>query len=614
MTRHHTARTATKLGLTVLLAAGSALLATTPAAATPTGFVQAPDPGGGLSTAVFLSQGSTFAGHTQWSLRDGGWIDAARWVAGDFNGDGKTDAAAIWDNGGATVVTVSLSSGAGFTRSHWTTNAGGWSDSAKWMAGDFNGDGKTDLAESRNDGGQLSTAVILSDGSRFAPPAQWSVHDGGWIDGAKWVAGDFNGDGKTDLGAIWSNGGTNTITVSQSTGTGFTRSHWATGAGGWIDTTAWMAGDFNGDGKTDLAGSWNDGGQLSTAVFPSDGGRFQPHTQWSARDGGWIDAAKWVAGDFNGDGKTDLGAIWSNGGTNTLTVSQSTGTGFTRSHWATNAGGWIDTTAWMAGDFNGDHKTDIAGSWNDADPAPVPEELRPGQHTVVLNVAQTRSARGLKEFDTIFEDCDASRVLEGTTNSVGWMQSEDGCHMALVAQLAVQFDTAPLDAIPDKRVERVVLTYDEDGKNCGDPSPRNLPVPPGTPSEPCWQSGGGAPEHKPNGCVVVRVPAKEWVNSPTEELRPHVTGDHPTIIRNSPREWDVTEPFRWQTDPQSKPLTQPGQPPLNAGFGFLLTGEFTSLDQLTGDDDTHCLSRVANVQLHVTYTVLAAGGPGPIVK
>ncbi|MEU9985516.1 hypothetical protein AB0E10_01710, partial [Streptomyces sp. NPDC048045] len=96
------------------------------------------------------------------------------------------------------------------------------------------------------------------------------------------------------------------------------------------------------------------GGLLSTAVYLSDGSRFTGWSQWSDRDGGWIDSAKWVSGDFNGDGKTDIAAIWNNGGTNTLTVSLSTGKSFTRSHWATNAGGWADSTQWLGGDFNGD--------------------------------------------------------------------------------------------------------------------------------------------------------------------------------------------------------------------------------------------------------------------
>jgi hypothetical protein len=86
-------------------------------------------------------------------------------------------------------------------------------------------------------------------------------------------------------------------------------------------------------------------------VYLSDGHRFPSWQQWSQRDGGWMDDVRWVAGDYNGDGKADVAAVWNNGGTNTLTVRQSTGTAFVPSHWATNAGGWSNTAAWCSGVF-----------------------------------------------------------------------------------------------------------------------------------------------------------------------------------------------------------------------------------------------------------------------
>jgi hypothetical protein len=241
----------------------------------------------------------------------------------------------------------------------------------------------------------------------------------------------------------------------------------------------------------------------------------------------------------------------------------------------------------------------------------------PGTQTVTLGLAHSRWASGLKEFESIFHSCDASKVQQQSRGRVGWGQAEEEGCFAYVAQLAVLFDTAPLDGIPDKIINRAVLTYDE-SQDCWD-----LPegtIPPGSEVGgpiTCWQSGSARPENKPNGCVVVRVPAQEWLNAPPGSgLRPYIThpSGHPTITRGGPREWDVTEPFRWQTVPSSKPLNPPGQPPLSPGFGFLLTGEITSLDQLTGDDDTFCLSTVSNIRLQVTYTVLPEGGPGPIVK
>ena len=72
---------------------------------------------------------------------------------------------------------------------------------------------------------------------------------------------------------------------------------------------------------------------------------------WKVRDGGWGDSINWVAGDFNADGLADIVAIWDDGGTNTLTVRQSTGSSFVTQHWDIHDGGWMDQTRWVAGKF-----------------------------------------------------------------------------------------------------------------------------------------------------------------------------------------------------------------------------------------------------------------------
>jgi hypothetical protein len=239
----------------------------------------------------------------------------------------------------------------------------------------------------------------------------------------------------------------------------------------------------------------------------------------------------------------------------------------------------------------------------------------PGTHILALEVGPSRWVAGLKEFGDIFSTCDAHLVPERSHGRVGWGQNEEICTFAYVAQRAVHFDTAPLDRIPEKRIDRAALTYDE-AQGCWDPPPTTIPegAQVGPPVE-CWQNGRGTPEDKPNGCVVVRVPSQDWTAGSGGALIPYIShpSGSPTVTRLRARGWDVTEPYRWQTVPGAMPLQAPGSPPLSKGFGFLLTGEITSLDQLTGDDSTFCLSTVSNIRLYVTYTV-TPGGQGPIVR
>lgn len=308
----------------------------------------------GLATiAVFPNDGKKFLYHAQWNVRQGGWGDSVRWASGDFNGDGLSDLAAAWNNGGTAVLTVRTSDGKRFSAAHWDKDAGGWMDSTVWLPGDFNGDGLTDMAAIWNDGGLASIAVYLSDRTRFLYRKQWSIRDGGFADSVKWTAADFNGDGKTDLGAAWNNGGRTTLTVRLSTGSGFTQSHWNLDAGRWSDSSAFMAGDYNGDGRVDMAEIWNDLSLTSIKVALSYGNRFAQPRSWATRDGGFIlgDSVKWASGDFNGDGRSDLLAVWNDHGHNVLTVRTSNGESFTPRHWSTNAGGWMGTTAWCAGAF-----------------------------------------------------------------------------------------------------------------------------------------------------------------------------------------------------------------------------------------------------------------------
>jgi hypothetical protein len=147
----------------------------------------------------------------------------------------------------------------------WATRQGGFWDTQQWLAGDFNGDGKDDLAKAFTDAGLASTDVHLSTGSGVGIQ-RWETRQGGFWDAQQWLAGDFNGDGKDDLAKAFTDAGLASMDVHLSTGSGFGIQRWATRQGGFWDAQQWLVGDFNGDGKDDLAKAFTDAGLASMDV------------------------------------------------------------------------------------------------------------------------------------------------------------------------------------------------------------------------------------------------------------------------------------------------------------------------------------------------------------
>jgi hypothetical protein len=170
-------------------------------------------------------------------------------AVGDFNGDGKLDAAVANGFGadpGFSGVTISLGNGDGtFTQASGSPIAVGQSLSAI-VTGDFNGDGKLDLAMSDTTGNAVIILLGNGDGT-FRAPTTIPVGNSPYA----LVVGDFNSDGKLDLAVA--NYGDGTITLLLGNGNGTftpaTGSPYAVGQYPYQITAA----DFNGDGKLDLA-------------------------------------------------------------------------------------------------------------------------------------------------------------------------------------------------------------------------------------------------------------------------------------------------------------------------------------------------------------------------
>lgn len=266
------------------------------------------------------------------------WVNT---VSGDFNGDGRTDIASQ-TSGGTWWVTSTPASGTA-TPQAWGTVAA----SQFATVGDFNGDKRADIAV--RDPSDGSWQVLTSTGSGFT-----ASRFGRWNPTLSWsnvLAGDFNNDGRDDIVGQRSDGA---WVVAASTGTAFSSNIWAWFSVGQFGTV----GDFNADGRDDVAvrnpnnGAWR--------VLTSTGSTFD-----AVRYGVWDANTTWGsvrAGDFNGDGRSDLVGQRADGA---WFVSLSNGASFTTSAWT-----YLSVNQFVTvGDFNADGYDDVAvrnpsnGAW-----------------------------------------------------------------------------------------------------------------------------------------------------------------------------------------------------------------------------------------------------------
>ena len=272
-------------------------------------------------------------------------------VFGDFNNDGKTDLAVV--DSGYTInnVPVFLGNGDGtFTASlaPGTTNS---ASSCSIAPADFNADGSLDLALGNGAFGGVSALLGFADGAfnLVPPPAVLAPSTAA----CSIAVGDFNGDGKLDLVVPDSTDNNVTILLGNGDGTfaAATGSPISIAGGPNVVTVA----DFNGDGKLDLAIANGNNGTVT--ILLGDGtGNFTQATNSPITVGNTPDAL--AIGDFLGNGKLDIAVA--NFGDNTVTLLLGNGDGtFTQATGSPFAVG-LGPTAIAVADFNGDGKLDLA--------------------------------------------------------------------------------------------------------------------------------------------------------------------------------------------------------------------------------------------------------------
>jgi len=238
-------------------------------------------------------------------------VEAADVATGDFNGDGKPDIAVMtWDTAGQNPnpsVSIYLGKGDGAFTAGFTPTSSSFSNI---VSADFTGDGRSDIAYVTGtvvgtgaNAYETNDLVVLfgnTDGSFTTQTI--SLPNSSTYDLLVLAIGDLNGDGKPDVAVNL--GGNITVLLNQSNGT-----FKSIPVSGTASARGMKIADVNGDQKADLV--INDGSDFGVTVFLGNGnGTFQPPITTNLQNATFFSNGdsieQFATGDFNGDGKADV--------------------------------------------------------------------------------------------------------------------------------------------------------------------------------------------------------------------------------------------------------------------------------------------------------------------
>ena len=272
-------------------------------------------------------------------------------VTGDFNGDGRSDIA--WRRSFEGKWTVSYGGGAVGSFGDGT-NDFRTSDYLKVLVGDFTCDGKDDIAWRTVN--QSYWAINPGEGqARYSFIIDSHLFEA-FNDEKVAMVGDYDGDGCDDI--AWRSSGKTYWTINYSNGHTEDLSDSRTDFDPKNGNQLLFSGDFNGDGKTDL--TWRRQGWDNWVVnLGGGGGTVLRDALGYDFFSIWGGATYGISADFDGDGKADI--AWRSSGKNNWIVNygNSTFASYTDVEPFENSFEYY-ITAIHTGDFDGDGVNEVA--------------------------------------------------------------------------------------------------------------------------------------------------------------------------------------------------------------------------------------------------------------
>ena len=298
-----------------------------------------------------------------------GWYmnQGDKFIAGDFDQDGRDEILVIAQNGWLKLLRYDGTDWQDKWHNSGNGQIAGWymNQGDKFIAGDFDQDGQEEILAIAQNG----WSKLLKYGGTTWQDKWHNSGNGqiaGWYmnQGDKFIAGDFDQDGREEILAIAQNGWSKLLRYDGTTWQDKWHNNGNGQVAGWVINHGdkFIVGDFDQDGRDEILAIAQNGW---SKLLRYNGITWQDkwHNNGNGQIAGWYmnQSDKFIAGDFNNDGRDEILAVADNGwskllrydGTNWKDLWHNDG-GKTIHLWHMNT-----TDFYIGADFNGDSKANL---------------------------------------------------------------------------------------------------------------------------------------------------------------------------------------------------------------------------------------------------------------